>query len=53
MIELILAFLLSLLPGHYHTTTNNHNGTQITTMGDDDTETSIGGETGHIPPKFP
>ncbi|HMR81970.1 MAG TPA: hypothetical protein PKE30_02525 [Niabella sp.] len=47
MIELILAFLLSLLPGHYHTATNDNNNTIITTM--DDT----GGETGHTPPKLP
>lgn len=47
MIELILAFLLSLLPGHYHTTTNDNSTTTVTTMDD------VGGDTGQTPPKLP
>ena len=50
MIELILAFFLSLFPHHINpTTTDNNNGTQITTFDNSDDDT--GGETGHIPIK--
>jgi len=49
MIELILAFLLSLFPGHYHTTTND-SGTEITTMDDTD---DTGGEGAHAPNQPP
>lgn len=50
MIELILAFFLSLWPNHANTETTNNNGVQVTTQ-DDSTDT--GGETEPIPIKPP
>ncbi|WP_018627731.1 hypothetical protein [Niabella aurantiaca] len=50
MIELILAFFLSLWPNHAHTNANHNNGVQVTAQ---DGSTDTGGETEPIPPTPP
>lgn len=52
MIELVLAFLLSLWPSQGHVNQGYGSGIENPPSPPPDT-TGIGGDTGHIPPKLP
>ncbi|MFT4095159.1 MAG: hypothetical protein QM640_16125 [Niabella sp.] len=54
MIEFILAFLMSLIPPHTHSTTTDINSDiYVSTLNAPIDTTDPGGDKGHIPPDLP